>query len=67
CLKTLGMQTFEDKNGVEHDWRRELIETLALAQNVDGSWANTDRMWMETDANLVTGYVLTVLTYCAAE
>ena len=67
CLKTLGMKTFEDKNGVEHDWRRELIETLALAQNVDGSWVNTDRMWMETDANLVTGYVLTVLTYCAAE
>ena len=67
CLKTLGMKTFEDKNGVEHDWRRELLETLALAQNVDGSWVNTDRMWMETDANLVTGYVLTVLTYCAAE
>ena len=67
CLNTLGMKTFEDKNGVEHDWRRELIETLALAQNVDGSWVNTDRMWMETDANLVTGYVLTVLTYCAAE
>ena len=61
------MKTFEDKNGVEHDWRRELLETLALAQNVDGSWVNTDRMWMETDANLVTGYVLTVLTYCAAE
>ena len=67
CLKTLGMKTFEDKNGVVHDWRRELLETLALAQNVDGSWVNTDRMWMETDANLVTGYVLTVLSYCAAE
>ena len=67
CLKALGVKTFEDKDGVAHDWRRELVETLALAQNVDGSWVNTDRMWMETDANLVTGYVLTVLSYCAAE
>ncbi|MBR4833096.1 MAG: terpene cyclase/mutase family protein [Thermoguttaceae bacterium] len=67
CLNALGGKTFEDKDGVERDWRRELIETLALAQNVDGSWVNTDRMWMETDANLVTGYVLTVLAYCAAE
>ncbi|MBR5757914.1 MAG: terpene cyclase/mutase family protein [Thermoguttaceae bacterium] len=65
CFQALGVATFEDKSGVAHDWRKELIETLALAQNDDGSWVNDDRMWYETDANLVTGYVLIVLSYCA--
>lgn len=67
CLRVLGLETVTDKAGVEHNWRAELLETLALAQNVDGSWANDDRMWMETDACLVTGYILTVLSYCAEE
>ena len=65
CLNVMGEKEFVDKDGVAHDWRSELIETLALAQNEDGSWVNDDRMWYETDANLVTGYVMTVLTYCA--
>lgn len=67
CLNVMGEKEFVDKDGVAHDWRSELIETLALAQNEDGSWVNDDRMWYETDANLVTGYVMTVLTYCAEE
>jgi squalene-hopene/tetraprenyl-beta-curcumene cyclase len=67
CLKVLGEDEFVDRDGVKHDWRAELLETLALAQNVDGSWVNDDRMWYETDANLVTGYVLTVLTLCEKE
>ena len=64
CLQVLGSDTFTDKTGAERDWRAELIETLALAERVDGSWANEDRMWYETDPNLVTGYVLIVLSYC---
>ena len=67
CFQVLGEPTFKDKSGVEHDWRSELIETLALAENADGSWVNEDRMWFESDANLVTGYVLIVLSYCAEE
>jgi squalene-hopene/tetraprenyl-beta-curcumene cyclase len=67
CFQVLGEPTFKDKFGVEHDWRSELIETLALAENADGSWVNEDRMWFESDANLVTGYVLIVLSYCAEE
>ncbi len=67
CFQALGKPTFEDKQGTKHNWRNELIETLALAQNADGSWVNDDRMWYETDANLVTGYVLIVLSYCAPD
>lgn len=67
CFQVLGEPTFKDKSGVEHNWRSELIEILALAENADGSWVNEDRMWFESDANLVTGYVLIVLSYCAEE
>ena len=64
CLQVMNRDTITDKDGVEHNWRAELIETLALAQNIDGSWSNEERMWYENDASLVTGYILTVLTYC---
>ena len=67
CLKVIGSDSFVDAEGVAHDWRAELLETLALAQNIDGSWVNDDRMWYETDAPLVTGYILTVLSYCAED
>jgi len=66
CLEALGDDIFTDKEGVAHNWRAELIETLALAQNIDGSWVNEDRMWFETDACLVTGYVLIALSCCEA-
>ncbi|MDO5308352.1 MAG: terpene cyclase/mutase family protein [Planctomycetia bacterium] len=65
CFQVIGASTFDDATGVAHDWRKELLTTLALAQNADGSWVNEERMWYETDANLVTGYVLIVLSYCA--
>lgn len=64
CLQVMDRDTIVDKNGVEHNWRAELLETLALSQNIDGSWSNEDRMWFENDACLVTGYILTVLSYC---
>ncbi len=67
CLNVIGDPTVTDKEGVKRDWRAELVETLALAENEDGSWANDDRMWFETDPSLVTGYVLTVLSYCEKE
>ncbi|MBQ9874063.1 MAG: terpene cyclase/mutase family protein [Thermoguttaceae bacterium] len=64
CFQVLGEDLFEDSNGKKHDWRRELIEALALAENADGSWVNENRYWYENDPNLVTGYVLIVLSYC---
>jgi len=59
-----GMKTFTADNGVEHDWRAELIEILALRQLPNGSWVNPEPMWMEGDASLVTGYVLMALGEC---
>ncbi|MGL6195897.1 MAG: prenyltransferase/squalene oxidase repeat-containing protein [Thermoguttaceae bacterium] len=68
-LAVLGSEVFESADGVKHDWKSEVIKTLAEKQNADGSWTNTEARWMENDPNLVTGYVLLVLgqAYCRPE
>ena len=66
-LAVTGWKTFTTADGVEHDWRAELIEMLALRQRADGSWINTDPRWLENDPSLVTGYVLVVLGECKKE
>ncbi|MEM7575837.1 MAG: prenyltransferase/squalene oxidase repeat-containing protein [Planctomycetota bacterium] len=43
------------------DWRANLIEALLERQNDDGSWANTEPRWMETDPHLVTAYAILTL------
>jgi squalene-hopene/tetraprenyl-beta-curcumene cyclase len=66
ALHALGAdeKIFVDDKGVKHDWRAELTAELAARQNENGSWTNTNPRWLETDANLVTGYVLLTLSYC---
>lgn len=68
ALDALGQDTFEDENGVAHNWRAELIRELASRQQTNGSWINeqSDR-WLEGDANLVTAYALLALHYCRPE
>ena len=63
-LAALGQDKFTDEKGVEHDWRKELIDALASRQKADGSWVNENSRWLEGDANLVTGYALLALSYC---
>ncbi len=65
ALDAMGADTFEDQQGVQHDWREELFNELADRQAADGSFTNQgSSRWMEGDANLVTGYVLLALAYC---
>jgi len=64
ALDAYGQETFTDASGKEHNWRQELLETLAAKQKPDGSFINTNARWMEGDANLVTGYALLALAYC---
>lgn len=64
ALDALGQDKFKDAQGVEHDWRAELVAELARRQQADGSFVNTKQRWMEGDANLVTGYALLALSYC---
>lgn len=66
-LNVLKKNLFTDKDGNDHYWKGELIDLLKTAQNKDGSWVNDNRMWMENDPGLITGYVLIVLAYCAED
>ncbi len=63
-LAVMEMDVFEDAEGVKHDWRKELVETLAAQQKSNGSWLNEADRWMEGDPNLVTAYVLLALSNC---
>ena len=64
-MDVLGGEYFADDAGVSHFWKGELIEVFSRRQRPDGSWANSNPMWFESDPNLVTGYALIVLSYCA--
>ena len=64
-MDVLGGEYFADDAGVSHFWKGELIEVFSRRQRPDGSWVNSNPMWFESDPNLVTGYALIVLSYCA--
>ncbi|MFO0818552.1 MAG: prenyltransferase/squalene oxidase repeat-containing protein [Pirellulales bacterium] len=63
-LDAIGAEEFEDAKGKKHDWRADLIAELVKRQQENGSWVNSDRKWMEGDANLSTGFALLALSYC---
>jgi squalene-hopene/tetraprenyl-beta-curcumene cyclase len=66
ALDALGENSFEDSKGVKHDWRKELITTLAGRQSKDGGFTNKgDRMFGEADSNLSTAFALLALAYAA--
>ena len=64
ALDATGKDLIVDAEGTAHDWRQELIDELARRQQPDGSWINSNQRWLESDPNLVTGYVLLTLSYC---
>jgi squalene-hopene/tetraprenyl-beta-curcumene cyclase len=64
-LEVFNTPTLEDASGKKNNWRSDLSEHLVSIQNPDGSWVNTNTQYMESDANLVTGYVLVALALCA--
>ncbi len=64
ALSVMGVDQFEDAQGVQHDWRKELAEHLEQLQQPNGSWVNSEIRWYEGDPNLVTGYALLALSYC---
>jgi squalene-hopene/tetraprenyl-beta-curcumene cyclase len=39
-MMALGVERLVDGQGVEHDWRSDLFETLVAQQEADGSWVN---------------------------
>jgi hypothetical protein len=63
-LDAFGDAICVDARGVEHDWRKELIEQLRSVQQKNGSWINRNGCWMEDDPNLATAHALLALSYC---
>jgi squalene-hopene/tetraprenyl-beta-curcumene cyclase len=63
-LAVLGVDTFTDAAGKNHDWRKELTEALVSRQKPDGSWVNANERWLEGEPVLVTAYALLSLANC---
>ena len=63
ALDAVGIDQMTDGNGKEHDWRQELVAELAKRQKPDGSWVNDNKKWLESDANLCTGFALLALSH----
>jgi len=64
ALDATGKDVIVDGQGVQHNWRQELIDELAARQQENGCWLNGNERWLEGDPNLVTGYALLTLSYC---
>ncbi|QJE98185.1 prenyltransferase/squalene oxidase repeat-containing protein [Luteolibacter luteus] len=56
ALSAAGVNKLKLADGKEVDWRTDLANALLKKQNADGSWANSDGRWMESNPNLVTAY-----------
>ncbi|QDV25598.1 prenyltransferase/squalene oxidase repeat-containing protein [Aureliella helgolandensis] len=67
ALSVAGIDTLVDSQGVEHDWRAELVDHLASLQRGDGSWVNSNTQWMEGDPNLATTFSLLALSHCRTQ
>ncbi len=62
ALRAWGRNVIEDKRGVKHNWRHELIDVLAVQQNKDGSWVNkAEKRWFEGNPVLATCYAVLAL------
>jgi squalene-hopene/tetraprenyl-beta-curcumene cyclase len=64
ALDATGDDYLADKDGKDHDWRKDLGDQLIASQAKDGSWVNSAKRWLEGDPNLVTAYSLMTLSYC---
>jgi len=64
ALSAMEQTMVVDQQGHAHNWREELVTELVRRQRPNGSWANTNGRWLESDPNLVTAYALLALSYC---
>ncbi|GAA5494434.1 hypothetical protein Rhal01_00595 [Rubritalea halochordaticola] len=61
ALTAAEIDTLKTKDGVEHDWRKELATKILNAQREDGSWINENARWWENEPELVTAYAVLTL------
>ena len=63
-LSIYGEPVLTDKDGVQHDWARELSEHLLAIQEEEGFWVNTTGRWWEDLPVLDTSYAIVSLVLC---
>jgi squalene-hopene/tetraprenyl-beta-curcumene cyclase len=61
ALNAAGIDTLKTKDGVVHDWRKELSSLILSNQKPDGSWINENSRWWENEPELVTAYAVLTL------
>jgi squalene-hopene/tetraprenyl-beta-curcumene cyclase len=61
ALAVADVDFLKTKDGKVIDWRADLSGKLLSIQKGDGSWANTEGRWMESDSTLTTAYMLMAL------
>jgi squalene-hopene/tetraprenyl-beta-curcumene cyclase len=61
ALSTAKIDFIKTKDGKIIDWRADVTAKLLGLQKGDGSWANTEGRWMESDPVLTTSYILMAL------
>ncbi|MCB9559110.1 MAG: terpene cyclase/mutase family protein [Kofleriaceae bacterium] len=63
ALDLIGQRTIVDSDGHEHDWAAELAGKLLSMQKPDGSWANTDQTYWESNPAIATARALLALEH----
>ncbi len=58
ALSAANIDMFKLDNGKEADWRKDLGNKLLSKQREDGSWANENGRWMESNPVLTTAYTV---------
>jgi squalene-hopene/tetraprenyl-beta-curcumene cyclase len=56
ALSAAGIDKLQLADGKEADWRTDLAGAILKKQREDGSWANANGRWMESNPVLVTAY-----------
>ena len=63
CMTAMEIDEFVDAKGVKHNWRTDLLATLASKQRKDGSWINETVGFQEGNPDLCTSFALITLSY----
>ena len=61
ALNAAGIDKLKLEDGTEADWRKDLAAKLLTEQRENGSWANQNGRWMESNPILVTAYTVMAL------
>jgi squalene-hopene/tetraprenyl-beta-curcumene cyclase len=62
-LTRVGADTLAGAEGRPRSWKPPLIEALLARQRPDGSWANPDPRWMESNPVLATAFAVRALEH----